>query len=158
MLCCISGTGFQPVIIGRTPMPLFAFLLIATAALAQQNPPASSGGSDLPQLYAQGMAEFQSGDYPRAAADLETLLTKAEFSPQLEPAFFTVGSAYFNSGDYKKAMTAFKNYQSKFPNGPHAAEATFGLAQSSLLSKNYADAATQFSALEKDSRYREQAL
>ena len=112
----------------------------------------------MPQMYARGMAAFQSGDFPRAASELEALINKAEFSPQLEPVFFTVGSAWFNAGDYKKAMAAFKNYQAKFPQGPHGGDVVFALAQCSLLSKNYADAATQFSALEKDPKLREQAL
>src|SRR5438093_1531659 len=94
---------------------IIAFLALITSAAAQQ-PPSSSGGSgELPQIYAQGMAAFQSGDYAKAASDLEAVVTKAEFSPQLEPAFFTLGSAYFNIPDYKKAIAAFKNYQTKFP-------------------------------------------
>src|ERR1700731_1344073 len=92
--------------------------LAVTRAFAQKGA-SSSGGADLAQLYSQGMAEFQAGDYAKAATDLEALLAKAEFSPQLEPAFFSLGSAYFNAADYKKAITAFKNYQSKFANGPH---------------------------------------
>ena len=107
------------------------------------------------QLYPRGMAEFQAGDYAKAAADLEALLAKAEFTPQLEPAFFTLGSAYFNAGDYKKAVAAFKNYQTKFPNGAHSAEVAFAIAQSSLLGKNYAEAAAEFAKLEKDPRLRE---
>jgi TolA-binding protein len=139
---------------------LLPFLALAcTAARAQQSPPASGDhGSELAQMYARGVSEFQSGDYAKAAADLEALLVKAEFTPQLEPAFFTLGSAYFNAGDYKKAVTAFKNYQAKFPNGAHAAEAAFAIAQSSLLGKNYAEAAADFAKLEKDPRLREQAL
>jgi TolA-binding protein len=126
-------------------------LLCAFARLQAQQ-------SELPQLFAQGMAAFQAGDFAKAANDLETLANKAEFTPQLEPVFFTVGSAYFNAGNYSKAIAAFKNYQTKFPGGPHAADAAFGLAQSNLLTKNYADAAAQFSALEKDPKLREQAL
>ena len=104
------------------------------------------------------MSEFQAGDYAAAAADLEAMLLKAEFAPQLEPAFFTVGSAYFNAGNYPKAIAAFKTYQTKFPNGPHASDVGFAIAQASLLGKNYADAANQFAALEKDPRFRDQAL
>jgi len=139
---------------------LFIIVLVpAKAALAQQSSPgAAEQNSELPQLYARGMAEFQGGDYARAAADLEALLAKAELTPQLEPAFFTLGSAYFNAGDYNKAVAAFKNYQAKFPNGAHASEVAFAIAQSSLLAKNYADAAAQFAAIEKDPRVREQAL
>jgi TolA-binding protein len=147
---------------GRLLVAVRLFIVLfpsAGVALAQQN----SGGtaeqnSELPQLYARGMAEFQGGDYARAAADLEALVAKAELTPQLEPAFFTVGSAYFNTGDYNKAAAAFKNYQAKFPNGAHASEVAFAIAQSSLFAKNYADAAAQFAAIEKDPRVREQAL
>ncbi|MGZ5001808.1 MAG: tetratricopeptide repeat protein, partial [Chthoniobacterales bacterium] len=130
---------------------LVIFLSLAVVRLQAQQ-------SELPQLYAQGMAAFQAGDFAKAAETLETLANKAEFTPQLEPVFFTIGSAYFNAGNYTKAIAAFKNYQTKFANGPHAADAAFGLAQSNLLTKSYAEAAAQFSALEKDPKLREQAL
>jgi TolA-binding protein len=134
-------------------------LLLHASLLAQQNSSASGDrGSELARMYQRGVSEFRSGDYARAAADLEALLAKAEFTPQLEPAFFTLGSAYFNAGDYKKAVAAFKNYQAKFPNGPHAAEAAFAIAQSSLLGKDYPAAATEFAKLEKDPRLRGGAL
>jgi TolA-binding protein len=151
-----SGLRFYPIMSG-TPLRLLFFLCFAASLLGQQAGP-NSAGADMAQLYSQGMSEFQSGDYAKAAADLEALLAKAEFSPQLEPAFFSLGSAYFNAGDYKKAIVAFKNYQSKFPNGPHLADATFGVAQANLLNKNYSEAVSQFAAAEKDPRYREQAL
>ena len=142
-VCGGAGRGQQP-----PPSP-------ATPAAA---PVAPAAPVELPQLYAQAMASFQAGDYPKAAADLESLTAKAEFSPQLEPVFYTIGSAYFNAGNYPKAIAAFKNYQTKFPNGPRVAETSFAIAQCSLLSKNYAEAATLFAALEKDPRMREQAL
>ena len=145
---CISSTRHTIVI----------FLALTATTLAQQAAPAAGGASDLAQLYAQGMSEFQAGDYAKAAADLDALLVKAEFSPQLEPAFFTVGSAYFNVPDHKKAIAAFKNYLAKFPNGPHAAEVSYAIGQAQLLSKNYSEAVAQFSTVEKDPRYREQAL
>ena len=119
-----------------------ALFLSGLTAHAQQAGGGSDGG-DLAQLYSQGMAAFQAGDYARAATDLEALINKAEFSPQLEPAFFSVGSAYFNAANYPKAISAFKNYQAKFPNGPHAGDALFGLAESNLLTKNYAEAIGQ---------------
>ncbi|HJT81471.1 MAG TPA: tetratricopeptide repeat protein [Chthoniobacterales bacterium] len=123
-----------------------------------QQPAGGSEGGELAQLYASGMAAFQSGDYAKAAADLEALVNKAEFSPQLEPAYFSLGSAYFNAGNYPKAIAAFNNYQKKFPNGPHTAETVFGLAQANLQTKNYGEAANQFAALAKDSRFKDQAL
>ena len=142
----------------------FAVILAAATALLSgltvqaQQPPGGAEGGELAQLYASGMAAFQAGDYAKAATDLEAVINKAEFSPQLEPAFFSVGSAYFNAGNYAKAIAAFNNYQKKFPNGPHAAEVVFGLAQSNLQTKNYAEAANQFTALGKDSRFKDQAL
>src|SRR3954452_20127528 len=114
-----------------------AALLLSGLTAHAQLPGGGSDGGDLAQLYSQGMGAFQAGDYAKAATDLEALINKAEFSPQLEPAFFSLGSAYFNAGDYKKAITAFGNYLKKFANGAHAADATFGIAQSNLLLKNY---------------------
>ena len=137
-----------------------AFLLGSVAGLVAQdsNSKSQGNGAELAALYTQGMAAFQAGNYPVAASTLESLLNKAEFSAQLEPAYFTVGSAWFNVPDYKKAIVAFKVYQSKFPNGPHAGEAGFAIAQANLQAKNYGDAASQFAALEKDPGYRERAL
>lgn len=139
---------------------VIAFLVLAQGALAQQTPAsgAAENPPELAQLYNRGMAAFQAGDYVRAAEDLDAMLLKAEFNQALEPAFFTVGSAYFNAGNYPKAIAAFKTYQAKFPNGPHASDVAFAIAQASLLAKNYADAVNQFAALEKDPRFREQAL
>src|SRR4051794_39217272 len=100
----------RPVLISLAAM-LFAPLLLDGAESG------ANTGAELAQLYQQGMGAFQAGNYPLAASTLETLLSKAEFSAQLEPAYFTVGSAWFNVPDYKKAITAFKAYQTKFPNG-----------------------------------------
>ncbi|MBV9009316.1 MAG: tetratricopeptide repeat protein [Verrucomicrobia bacterium] len=128
-------------------------LFLAVAPLhAQQQ------GDELSALYTRGMAEFQAGEYAKAAADLESLSLKAEATPQLEPVFFTLGSAWFNAGDFKKAIAAFQNYGKKFPRGTHLPEATFAIAQCNLSLKNYADAASGFASLENDPRLREQAL
>jgi TolA-binding protein len=137
----------------------FALVCIAltcagSAAFAQQ----SGEGGELAQQYQAGMAAFQAGDFAKAAAELEAVINKAEFSPQMEPIFYTIGSAYFNAGDYKKAVAAFKKYQEKFPQGVHASEAAFAIAQCSLLTKDYNAAAAQFAALEKDPKMRDQAL
>ena len=104
------------------------------------------------------MAEFQAGNYVKAAADLEALVARVEVTPQVEPIFYTIGSAYFNAGDYPKAIAAFKNYQAKFPKGAHAGGVAFAIAQSNFLSKNYKEAAAQMAALESDPHMREQAL
>ena len=53
-------------------LAILAALLSARGIFAQQNP-TNSAGADLAQLYSQGMAEFQAGDYVRAATDLEAL-------------------------------------------------------------------------------------
>jgi TolA-binding protein len=136
-----------------------AVLLLPAVLPAQDsNAKGQGNGAELAALYTQGMAAFQAGNYSVAASTLESLLNKAEFSAQLEPAYFTVGSSWFNVPDYKKAIAAFKTYQSKFPNGAHAGEAGFAIAQANLLAKNYSEAASQFAALEKDPNYRERAL
>ena len=72
-------------------LAIFFLSLLGGALPAQQNPALAAGQNpDLPQLYARGMSEFQSGDYSQAAVDLEALFAKAEFAPELEPAFFTL--------------------------------------------------------------------
>jgi len=104
------------------------------------------------------MAEFQAGNFAKAATALEALVARVEVTPQVEPIFYTIGSAYFNAEDYPKAIAAFKNYQAKFPKGTHAAGVAFAIAQSNLLSKNFKDAAAQMAVLENDPQLREQAL
>ncbi len=118
----------------------------------------AAGQPDLASAYGQAMAEFQAGNYAKAAGDLEALVARVEATPQVEPIFYTIGSAWFNAGDYAKAIAAFKNYQAKFPKGAHAGSAAFAIAQSNLLSKNFKEAAAQMAALESDPQMREQAL
>jgi TolA-binding protein len=140
----------------------FATLLCTGAAIGLALvalPLSAQGPPELPQVYAEGMNAFQAGDYAKAATNLEAVSTKAEFTPQLEPVFYTLACAYFNLADYNKASTAFKTYQTKFPNGAHLSDVAFGLAQCAFLSKNFGDAATQFAAVAaKEARLRPQAL
>ncbi len=133
----------------------FALLFVVATCVrsqAQEAPP------DLATAYAGAMAEFQAGNYVKAAAALEALVARVDVTPQVEPIFYTIGSAYFNAGDYPKAIAAFKNYQAKFPKGAHAGGAAFAIAQSNFLSKNYKESAAQMAALEGDPALREQAL
>ncbi len=137
---------------------LLALWAGGSSFVSAQTPPPAGGEIDLPGLHARAMQAFNGGNFAQAATDLEAITTRAEFSPQLEPVFFTLGSAYFNAGDYNKAAAAYKNYLAKFPAGPRAAEAQFALAQCSLQNKDFTAAAQQFAVLEKDPRFREQAL
>jgi TolA-binding protein len=141
--------------------PLVRRARIFSAALCSVGAIATAPGQDnrdLATVHSQAMAEFQAGNYAKAAKDLEALVARVEVTPQIEPIFYTIGSAYFNAGDYPKAIAAFKNYQAKFPKGRHAGGASFAIAQSNLLSRNFKDAAAQMAALENDPQLREQAL
>jgi tetratricopeptide (TPR) repeat protein len=109
-----------------------------------------------PRFTIAAWRNFKSGDFAKAASDLESLTLKAEATPQLEPIFYTLGSAWFSTGDHKKAIAAFQNYQKKFPNGAHLPEAMFAIAQCNLSLKSYNDAANGFALLEKTPRLREQ--
>lgn len=140
---------------------LFVLSGLTISVRAQQQQQAagtSSGTAELAALYQQGMNEFGAGNYAKAAADLDLLLTKTDFSPQLEPAFFTVGSAYFNVPDYKKAIERFKTYLTKFPNGSRAGEVNYAIGQALLQSNEFGNAAAQFAKCEGDPRFRELAL
>lgn len=126
----------------------------ATASLAR----GQNAAPDLATAYSDAMQQFQAGQYTQAASALEALVARVEFSPQLEPIYYTIGSAYFNAGDYSKAIAAFKKYQAKFPNGAHAGGVAFAIGQSNLLAKNYREAAAEMSAVAKDPAMRDQAL
>ena len=138
----------------RQQRAIGAAILIVAFAL----PARSEDAPDLAAAYGAAMAEFQAGNFAKAATELEALVARVEVSPQVEPIFYTIGCAYFNAEDYPKAITAFRNYQRKFPKGAHAAGVAFAIAQSNLLSKNFKDAAAQMAALENDPQLREQAL
>ncbi len=138
-----------------------SFLAIGLAALAISDlarAQDASPGTDLSAAYSQAMTKFQAGDYAAAASSLEALIGRVEFSPQLEPIYYTIGSAYFNAANYPKAITAFKTYQAKFPKGQHAGSVAFAIAQSNLLSKNYKEAAAQMAELANDPALHDQAL
>ncbi len=135
---------------------LLAAMLFVVGAFASAQ--AEDAPPDLATAYAGAMADFQAGNYTKAASALEALVARVEVTPQVEPIFYTIGSAYFTAGDYPKAIAAFKSYQAKFPKGPHAGGAAFAIAQSNLLSKNFKEAAAQMTALESDPSLREQAL
>ena len=136
----------------RAVAATFISLLLPAAALGHEANP------DLATAYRQAMAEFQTGNYARAATQLEALVTRVEVTPRVEPIFYTIGCAWFDAGEYPKAIAAFRNYQAKFPRGPHVNGVAFAIAQSNLLNKNFKDAAAQMAALENDPQLREQAL
>jgi TolA-binding protein len=138
----------------RAPFFLATLLFLGLAGSG----PAQDAKRDPATAYSQAMAEFQAGNYAKAANDLEALVARLEVGPQVEPIFYTIGSAWFNAGDYTQAIAAFKNYQTKFPKGPHEGGAAFAIAQSNLLSKNFKEAANQMTALENDPQLRAQAL
>ena len=112
---------------------LFALLSVVEFADLQ----AQEAAPDLATAYEAAMADFQAGNYAKAAGALEALVARVEVTPQVEPIFYTIGSAYFNAGEYPKAIAAFKNYQAKFPKGPHAGGAAFAIAQSNLLEQKF---------------------
>ena len=142
------------------PFPRLTSVLTTALVLLllARTAPAEDVTADLATAYRQAMAEFQTGNYAKAATQLEALVARVEVTPQVEPIFYTIGSAWFNAGDYPKAIAAFKNYQAKFPKGAHAGGVAFAIAQSNLLSKNFKEAAAQMAALENDPQLREQAL
>ena len=94
-----------------------AVLATPTLSRAQSAPPAA----DLSAVYNQAMAKFQAGDYSAAAADLEALVGRVEFSPQLEPIYYTIGSAYFNAANYCR----FQNLPGEIPQRPARRERRF---------------------------------
>src|SRR5690242_4245611 len=99
---------------GRAGSIMLVLLAIAAPAFAE------ASETDLANAYSQAMAEFQAGNYAKAATDLEALVTRVEVSPRVEPIFYTIGCAWFNAADYPKAIAAFRNYQGKYATGPHA--------------------------------------
>jgi len=61
------------------PVTVIAAVLVLRGPVVHGQQHSGSEGGDLAQLYAQGIAAFQAGDYAKAASDLDALLNKAEF-------------------------------------------------------------------------------
>lgn len=142
----------------RQSLLLLALIFLCWQLPVRAQESAGGSGGDLAAAYSQAMQLFQAGKYAEAASALENLLNRAEFSPQLEPVYYTIGSAWFNAGQYSKAVAAFRKYQAKFPQGAHAGSVAFAIAQSNLLAKNYSEAASQVASLQRDPVLREQAM
>jgi Tfp pilus assembly protein PilF len=70
-------------------------VLLGAATFSRAQTASPQPGPDLAGAYGQAMQQFQAGDYLKAAAGLETVISRAEFTPQLEPLYYTIGSAYF---------------------------------------------------------------
>ena len=126
---------------------------------AQAAPQAANVVSDtLSKLYSGAMAEFQAGDYQKAATDLESLISQASADSPLDTVYFTLGAAYFNLQNYPKAIEALTQYQKKYPKGARFNDAQFSIGQAQFSAKNYADAAASFKQLENDPKLRAKAL
>ena len=96
------------------------------------------GNRDLATAHSQAMAEFQAGDYAKAATDLEALVARVEVTPQVEPIFYTIGSAYFNAGDYPEGDRRLQKLPGEIPaRATHAGGAAFAIAQSNLLEQEF---------------------
>ena len=144
-------------------MPLHARFLSSRrssfSTRIQNAPPAPRQQSGSATAYSQAMAEFQAGDFAKAATDLEALRRARRSHARKSSRFFTRSAPLISM----PAITRRRSPRSKiirrnFRKGAHAGDAAFAIAQSKLLSKNYKEAAAQMAALENDPHLREQAL
>lgn len=133
-----------------------ALLAFCAATQAQDAQPAPQ--DDLAGVYVQGLSAFQAGDYTKAIAAFDTILSKAGPGAQLETVYYSLGAACFNAGDFQRATTTFTEYLNKYPNTDRAPDATNLLAISAQRAGDYELAATSYQKLQDNPKYRRKAL
>lgn len=129
-----------------------AILLLLPTVRSQEAP------GDLFALFNSGMQAFASGDWDATIAAFESVIARAELTPQLEPVYFTLGAAYFNAGEFEKAAAAFLNYQEKFPKGAQLTKSKFALAEAWIGAKQFDAARAVLDPLEANPSLREDVL
>jgi len=157
----------------KRELRIYTAVSIAVVAFARGNgyaanppapamPPAAAAAAtpvaDLKQVYTDGLAAFQAGDYKKAIASFESVISQAQPSPQLESIYYTLGAAYFNVQDFAKCVETMKAYQTKFPAGPHLADAVMLMGQAGWAAKDYKVAVDAFKQLETNPQLGGKAL
>ncbi len=93
---------------------------LAGAADAQKSPE---------DLFREGAAAFQSGDYAGAAKSFEAVLGEGPTGEALETVLFTLASTYFNQKDLKKAEEYYGRCLKEFPEGKNKTKALIAISQ-----------------------------
>ncbi len=110
------------------------------------------------ELYRDGLAAFNAGDYRRAAEGMRAVLAKAPEGPALEGVYYTLGAALYNLPDYPGAIDTLNKFRAKYPRGARFTDATYALAQAHLATKNPGEAIKLLATLEAVPTLRERAL
>ncbi|MDX2082029.1 MAG: tetratricopeptide repeat protein [Terrimicrobiaceae bacterium] len=132
--------------------------LFWAASVLVPTAPAQDANNDLFALFNSGMQAFAAGDWAGTISAFETVIARAELTPQMEPVYFTIGAAYYNSGQFEKAATAFQTYQEKFPKGAQFTKSQFALAEAWTGAKQFDSARAVLTPLESNPSLREDVL
>lgn len=115
------------------PMPANAGPLvrgILTLALALCSMAPLLRAEDSPEeLFKQGGAAFQSGDFAGAAKKFEAVLGMGPQGENLELILFTLAATYYNQKELPKAEEYFKRVVNEFPNGKQKSKALVSISQ-----------------------------
>jgi TolA-binding protein len=76
-----------------------------------------------------GVAAFQSGDYPTAIKDFESVLSEGPQGDGLETLLLCLGSAYFNQKDLVNAEKYYTRSLQEFPAGKNKTKVLLALSQ-----------------------------
>ena len=100
----------------------------------------------------EGYAHQLNGDYARAAAVYQAIISTKPDSTDAEEARFRLGEIRFLEEDYAQAISSLRDYLDRYPDGAHRPEAAFlrGAARSALGHWEQAIAAYQSYLAERD--------
>lgn len=99
---------------------LFATCVPLTAAPQEASPE---------DLFKQGAAAFQSGDYATATTNFESVLSLGPTGEALETILFTLASTYYNQKNLPKAEEYYNRCLKEFPDGKDKTKALIAISK-----------------------------
>ncbi|MEI6712790.1 MAG: tetratricopeptide repeat protein [Verrucomicrobiota bacterium] len=121
-------------------------LVSAKPLITSAQAPAAGAQSEvvLGDRYKAAMEDFGNGEYKKAVASLQEILSKATDGPGWDSVRYSLAAALFNNKEYKKSREKFEEYLKLYPQGAKVADAQMGVGQCQLALGDKAGAAKTF--------------
>jgi len=84
------------------------------------------------EAFKAALAQFQKGEFPRAANAFKGFLWKYPKSSYQPTARYWLGNTFYALRDYKRSTEMLQSVVREYPNHPHAPDALFSIAQNQL--------------------------
>ncbi|MCS7228889.1 MAG: outer membrane protein assembly factor BamD [Candidatus Kryptonium sp.] len=95
-------------------------------------------------IYSEGVALMQAGEFREAIGVFEEFLSKFPNDINAEWAILYLGEIYYKLGDYKNARKYYNEILKRFPRSANAEQALYSIAWSYFKEGNYSESAKQF--------------